>query len=63
MKVTVGVIGKNEQHPNDKVDAHTMEAAETIGRLVAERGSYTAMRRRFGNRLCSALSVSRTAVG
>jgi uncharacterized protein (TIGR00725 family) len=38
MKVTVGVIGKNEQHPNDKVDAHTMEAAETIGRLVAERG-------------------------
>jgi uncharacterized protein (TIGR00725 family) len=38
MKVTVGVIGKNEQHPADRVAAHTMQAAETIGRLVAERG-------------------------
>ena len=38
MKITVGVIGKNEQHPNDHVDARTMAAAETIGRLVAERG-------------------------
>jgi uncharacterized protein (TIGR00725 family) len=38
MKITIGVIGKNEQHPNDRVDAHTMEAAERIGRLVAERG-------------------------
>ena len=26
MKVTVGVIGKNEQHPNDSVAAHTMAA-------------------------------------
>lgn len=38
MKVTVGVIGKNEQHPNDNVAAHTMAAAEEIGRLVAQRG-------------------------
>ncbi len=38
MKVTVGVIGKNEQHPNDRVDEHTMAAAEEIGRLVAHRG-------------------------
>lgn len=38
MKVTIGVIGKNEQHPNDAVADHTMVAAETIGRLVAERG-------------------------
>ena len=32
-------------------------------RLVAERGSYTAISRRFGNRRRSAFSVSRTAVG
>jgi uncharacterized protein (TIGR00725 family) len=38
MKITIGVIGKNEQHPNDHVDAHTMAAAERIGQLVAERG-------------------------
>jgi uncharacterized protein (TIGR00725 family) len=38
MKITVGVIGKNEQHPSDSVAAHTMEAAEEIGRLVARRG-------------------------
>ena len=35
---TIGVIGKNEQHPNDVVAAATMHAAEAIGRLVAERG-------------------------
>lgn len=38
MKVTIGVIGKNEQHPADVVDTRTMAAAEEIGRLVAERG-------------------------
>ncbi len=38
MKITIGVIGKNEQHPNDSVDARTMQAAEEIGRLVAGRG-------------------------
>ena len=38
MRVTIGVIGKNEQHPNDVVAAATMHAAEAIGRLVAERG-------------------------
>lgn len=38
MKITIGVIGKNEQHPNDSVAGHTMAAAERIGRLVAERG-------------------------
>lgn len=38
MKITVGVIGKNEQHPNDNVAEHTMAAAEEIGRLVAVRG-------------------------
>ncbi len=36
--ITVGVIGKNEQHPNDVVAGHTMQAAEEIGRLVAQRG-------------------------
>ena len=38
MKVTVGVIGKNEQHSNDNVAEHTMAAAEEIGRLVVVRG-------------------------
>ena len=38
MKLTVGVIGKNEQHKNDSVAEHTMQAAEEIGRLVALRG-------------------------
>ena len=38
MKITVGVIGKNEQHRNDVVAEHTMQAAEQIGRLVAQRG-------------------------
>jgi len=38
MKITIGVIGKNEQHRNHHVDAATMAAAEHIGRLVAERG-------------------------
>jgi uncharacterized protein (TIGR00725 family) len=38
MKVTIGVIGKNEQHPADIVAGHTMAAAEEIGRLVALRG-------------------------
>jgi len=38
MKITIGVIGKNEQHGNDHVDAATMAAAERVGRLVAERG-------------------------
>ncbi len=38
MKITIGVVGKNEQHGNDHVDAATMAAAERIGRLVAERG-------------------------
>ena len=38
MTVTIGVIGKNEQHPNDNVAASTMASAEEIGRLVAGRG-------------------------
>ena len=38
MMITVGVIGKNEQHLNDVVAGYTMQAAEEIGRLVAERG-------------------------
>lgn len=36
--ITVGVIGKNEQHPNDVVDVGTTRAAEMVGRLVAQRG-------------------------
>jgi uncharacterized protein (TIGR00725 family) len=39
MKITIGVIGKNEQHKNDHVDAHTMQAAEEVGRLVAAAGA------------------------
>ena len=39
MKITVGVIGKNEQHKNDHVDTHTMQAAEEVGRLVAQAGA------------------------
>lgn len=39
MKITIGVIGKNEQHKNDRVDGHTMQAAEEVGRLVAEAGA------------------------
>lgn len=38
MKITIGVIGKNEQHPNDQVDTATMRLAEEVGRLVAQRG-------------------------
>jgi uncharacterized protein (TIGR00725 family) len=38
MKITIGVIGKNEQHRNDHVDTATMGAAERIGRLVAQKG-------------------------
>lgn len=38
MLVTIGVIGKNEQHKNDRVSEKALEAAEAVGRLVAERG-------------------------
>lgn len=48
MLVTIGVIGKNEQHENDVVSAHTMEAAETVGRLVAERRGVIVTGGRFG---------------
>ncbi|HUG62669.1 MAG TPA: TIGR00725 family protein [Methylomirabilota bacterium] len=48
MRVTIGVIGKNEQHENDAVSAHTMEAAASVGRLVAERGGVIVTGGRFG---------------
>jgi uncharacterized protein (TIGR00725 family) len=38
VKLTIGVIGKNEQHPADVVPAATKAAAEAVGRLVAQRG-------------------------
>ncbi len=39
MKVTIGVIGKNEQHKNDRVDDTTMKLAEEVGRRIAEAGA------------------------
>lgn len=48
MLVTIGVIGKNEQHENDVVSTHTMEAARTVGRMVAERGGVIVTGGRFG---------------
>ncbi len=39
MKVTIGVIGKNEQHKNDRVDDTTMKLAEEVGRRVAQAGA------------------------
>jgi uncharacterized protein (TIGR00725 family) len=48
MLVTIGVIGKNEQHENDVVAADTMNAAATVGRLVAERGGVIVTGGRFG---------------
>ncbi|MCY0148594.1 TIGR00725 family protein [Hoeflea sp. G2-23] len=48
MLVTIGVIGKNEQHENDVVDARTMQAAEDVGRLVAEKGGVVVTGGRFG---------------
>jgi uncharacterized protein (TIGR00725 family) len=38
VKLTVAVIGKNEQHAGDPVDAAVKAAAEAVGRLIAERG-------------------------
>ncbi len=38
MKLTIGVIGKNEQHADDVVPAQTKAAAEAVGRLIAARG-------------------------
>ncbi|WP_082767299.1 TIGR00725 family protein [Bosea sp. PAMC 26642] len=48
MRVTIGVIGKNEQHENDIVSTQTMAAAEEVGRLVAERGGVIVTGGRFG---------------
>jgi uncharacterized protein (TIGR00725 family) len=38
MHTTIGVIGKNEQNPDDAVAASTMGMAQEVGRLVAEQG-------------------------
>ncbi len=38
MLITIGVIGKNEQHTNDPVAAATMDAAYAVGHEVAKRG-------------------------
>jgi uncharacterized protein (TIGR00725 family) len=38
MLITIGVIGKNQQHEGDPVAETTMGAAYEVGRLVAERG-------------------------
>ncbi len=48
MLVTIGVIGKNEQHENDVVSAQTMAAAAEVGRLVAERKGVIVTGGRFG---------------
>jgi len=39
MKTTIGVIGKNEQHANDRVPRESLEAAREVGRLIARRGA------------------------
>jgi uncharacterized protein (TIGR00725 family) len=38
VKLTIGVIGKNEQHAGERLDAATRAAAEAVGRLIAARG-------------------------
>lgn len=38
MPVTIGVIGKNEQHPNDVISDHMVAVAEAVGEAVARRG-------------------------
>ena len=48
MRVTIGVIGKNEQHENDVVSENTMASAEEVGRLVAKRGGVIVTGGRFG---------------
>src|SRR5690349_12539756 len=48
MRVTMGVIGKNEQHENDVVSEATMAAAEEVGRLIAKRGGVVVTGGRFG---------------
>ena len=48
MLLTIGVIGKNEQHENDVVAGGTMQAAEDVGRLIAEQGGVVVTGGRFG---------------
>ena len=48
MRITIGVIGKNEQHENDIVSDRTMAAAEEVGKLIAERGGVVVTGGRFG---------------
>lgn len=48
MRVTVGVIDKNEQHVNDGVLDQTMAAAEEVGTLIARRGGGGVTGGRFG---------------
>lgn len=38
MPVTIGVIGKNEQHPNDIISDNTIALASAVGAEVAKRG-------------------------
>jgi uncharacterized protein (TIGR00725 family) len=36
--ITIGVIGKNEQHENDVVSVNAMKAAYEVGKAIASRG-------------------------
>lgn len=37
--ITIGVIGRAQQSPEDVVPAETLAAAEAVGRLIGERGA------------------------
>jgi len=48
MRITIGVIGKNEQHENDVVSDQTMASAEEVGKLIAQRDGVVVSGGRFG---------------
>ncbi len=37
--ITIGIIGRAQQGPEDEVPAETLAAAEAVGRLIAEHGA------------------------
>ena len=51
--ITIGVIGKNQQHANDKISDQAMTAAYEVGRLIAQRNGVLVTRARAGVMLAS----------
>ena len=46
--ITIGIIGKNEQHEKDRVAPYAMAMAEEAGRLIARRGGVVVTGARAG---------------